>query len=147
LDVETGEGIIVEKCVNRLYLLYTSQNLLGTIFRVTFIVFYRRIWNIVGKYSILCCDRLHFFLGNELKYCNYWKLKYEAMPGHVAREGEPPHRAQSSTAIHHFRCTFICSRKKPNQRIPKVPGGTTILRLPGPVSFLFVLYFWREQYV
>jgi hypothetical protein len=29
---------------------------LGTIFRVTFIVFYRRIWNIVGKYSILCCD-------------------------------------------------------------------------------------------
>jgi hypothetical protein len=20
-------------------------------------VFYRRIWNIVGKYSILCCDR------------------------------------------------------------------------------------------
>jgi hypothetical protein len=38
-------------------LLYTSQNLLGTIFRVTFTVFYRRIWNIVGKYSILCCDR------------------------------------------------------------------------------------------
>jgi hypothetical protein len=37
-------------------LLYTSQNLLGTIFRVTFTVFYRRIWNIVGKYSILCCD-------------------------------------------------------------------------------------------
>jgi hypothetical protein len=30
---------------------------LGTIFRVTFTVFYRRIWNIVGKYSILCCDR------------------------------------------------------------------------------------------
>jgi hypothetical protein len=29
---------------------------LGTIFRVTFTVFYRRIWNIVGKYSILCCD-------------------------------------------------------------------------------------------
>jgi hypothetical protein len=26
------------------------------IFRVTFTVFYRRIWNIVGKYSILCCD-------------------------------------------------------------------------------------------
>jgi hypothetical protein len=25
---------------------------LGTIFRVTFTVFYRRIWNIVGKYSI-----------------------------------------------------------------------------------------------
>jgi hypothetical protein len=39
-------------------LLYTSQNLLGTIFRVTFTVFYRRIWNIVGKYSILCCDTL-----------------------------------------------------------------------------------------
>jgi hypothetical protein len=29
---------------------------LGTIFRVTFTVFYRRIWNIVGKYSILCCN-------------------------------------------------------------------------------------------
>jgi hypothetical protein len=29
---------------------------LGTIFRVTFTMFYRRIWNIVGKYSILCCD-------------------------------------------------------------------------------------------
>jgi hypothetical protein len=29
---------------------------LGTIFRVTFTVFYRRIWNIVGKYSIMCCD-------------------------------------------------------------------------------------------
>jgi hypothetical protein len=43
--------------LNGLYLLYTSQNLLGTIFRVTFTVFYRRIWNIVGKYSILCCDR------------------------------------------------------------------------------------------
>jgi hypothetical protein len=37
-------------------LLYTSQNLLGTIFRVAFTVFYRRIWSIVGKYSILCCD-------------------------------------------------------------------------------------------
>jgi hypothetical protein len=32
---------------------------LGTIFRVTFTVFYRRIWNIVGKYSILCCDTRH----------------------------------------------------------------------------------------
>jgi hypothetical protein len=42
--------------LNGLYLLYTSQNLLGTIFRVTFTVFYTRIWNIVGKYSILCCD-------------------------------------------------------------------------------------------
>jgi hypothetical protein len=30
---------------------------LGTIFRVTFTVFYRRIWNIVGKYSILCWDK------------------------------------------------------------------------------------------
>jgi hypothetical protein len=39
-------------------MLYTSQNLLGTIFRVTFTVFYRRIWNIVGKYSILCCDNI-----------------------------------------------------------------------------------------
>jgi hypothetical protein len=44
--------------LNGLYLLYTSQNLLGTIFRVTFTVFYRRIWNIVGKYSILYCDRI-----------------------------------------------------------------------------------------
>jgi hypothetical protein len=43
-----------------LYLLYTSQNLLGTIFRVTFTMFYRRIWNIVGKYSILCYDTIHF---------------------------------------------------------------------------------------
>jgi hypothetical protein len=42
--------------LNGLYLLYTSQNLLGTIFGVTFTVFYRRIWNIVGKYSILCCN-------------------------------------------------------------------------------------------
>jgi hypothetical protein len=42
--------------LNGLYLLYISQNLLGTIFRVTFTVFYRRIWSIVGKYSILCCD-------------------------------------------------------------------------------------------
>jgi hypothetical protein len=45
--------------LNGLYLLYTSQNLLGTIFRVTFTVFYRRIWNIVGKYSILCCDSMY----------------------------------------------------------------------------------------
>jgi hypothetical protein len=44
--------------LNGLYQLYTSQNLLGTIFRVTFTVFYRRIWNIVGKYSILCCDNV-----------------------------------------------------------------------------------------
>jgi hypothetical protein len=29
---------------------------LGTIFRVAFAVLYRRIWSIVGKYSILCCD-------------------------------------------------------------------------------------------
>jgi hypothetical protein len=44
-------------CANSgLYLLYTSQNLLGTIFRVTFAVLYRRIWSIVGNYSILCCD-------------------------------------------------------------------------------------------
>jgi hypothetical protein len=52
----------VEKCLIGLLLLYTSQNLLGTIFRVTFTVFYRRIWDIVGKYSILCCDMLsdHF---------------------------------------------------------------------------------------
>jgi hypothetical protein len=48
----------VEKCLIGLLLLYTSQNLLGTIFRVTFTVFYRRIWNIVGKYSILCCDTM-----------------------------------------------------------------------------------------
>jgi hypothetical protein len=48
--------IVVEKYVTGLLLLYTSQNLLGTIFRVTFTVFYRRIWNIVGKYSTLYCD-------------------------------------------------------------------------------------------
>jgi hypothetical protein len=47
---------VVGKCVIGLYLLYTSQNLLGTIFRVTFAVLYRRIWSIVGNYSILCCD-------------------------------------------------------------------------------------------
>jgi hypothetical protein len=52
----------VEKCLIGLLLLYTSQNLLGTIFRVTFTVFYRRIWNIVGKYSILCCDTQHALL-------------------------------------------------------------------------------------
>jgi hypothetical protein len=46
----------VEKCLIGLLLLYTSQNLLGMIFRVTFTVSYRRIWDIVGKYSILCCD-------------------------------------------------------------------------------------------
>jgi hypothetical protein len=49
--------LLWKSVLNGLYLLYTSQNLLGTIFRVTFTVFYRRIWNIVGKYSILCCDR------------------------------------------------------------------------------------------
>jgi hypothetical protein len=48
--------LLIEKCVIGLYLLYTSQNLLGTIFRVTFAVLYRRIWSIVGNYSILCCD-------------------------------------------------------------------------------------------
>jgi hypothetical protein len=48
--------VVVEKCVIGLYLLYTSQNLLGTIFRVTFAVLYRRIWSIVGNYSILCCN-------------------------------------------------------------------------------------------
>jgi hypothetical protein len=30
---------------------------LGTIFRVTLAVLYRRIWSIVGNYSILCCDK------------------------------------------------------------------------------------------
>jgi hypothetical protein len=48
--------LLIEKCVIGLYLLYTSQNLLGTIFRVTFAVLYRRIWSIVGNSSILCCD-------------------------------------------------------------------------------------------
>jgi hypothetical protein len=57
--------IEVEKCVIGLYLLYTSQNLLGTIFRVTFAVLYRRIWSIVGNYSILCCDSVHA-LGRDL---------------------------------------------------------------------------------
>jgi hypothetical protein len=49
--------LLIEKCVIGLYMLYTSQNLLGMIFRVTFAVLYRRIWSIVGNYSILCCDR------------------------------------------------------------------------------------------
>jgi hypothetical protein len=35
--------------LNGLYLLYTLQNLLGTIFRVAFAVLNRRIWSIVGK--------------------------------------------------------------------------------------------------
>jgi hypothetical protein len=48
--------MVIGKCLIGLLLLYTSQNLLGTIFRVTFTVFYRRIRSIVGKYSILCCD-------------------------------------------------------------------------------------------
>jgi hypothetical protein len=48
--------LLIEKCVIGLYLLYTSQNLLGTIFRVTFAVLYRRIWSIVGNYSILFYD-------------------------------------------------------------------------------------------
>jgi hypothetical protein len=48
--------LLIEKCVIGLYLLYTSQNLLGTIFRVTFAVLYRRIWSIAWNYSILCCD-------------------------------------------------------------------------------------------
>jgi hypothetical protein len=49
--------LLIEKCVIGLYLLYTSQNLLGTIFRVTFAVLYRRIWSIVGNCSILCYDQ------------------------------------------------------------------------------------------
>jgi hypothetical protein len=54
--VKPDKEIVVEKCITGLLLLYTSQNLLGMIFRVTFTVFYRRIWNIVGKYSTLCCN-------------------------------------------------------------------------------------------
>jgi hypothetical protein len=57
--------------LNGLYLLYTSQNLLGTIFRVTFTVFYRRIWNIVGKYSILCCDTRYYAI---LSGNNQWRV-------------------------------------------------------------------------
>jgi hypothetical protein len=49
--------LLIEKCVIGLYLLYTSQNLLGTIFRITFAVLYRRIWSIIGNYSILCYDK------------------------------------------------------------------------------------------
>jgi hypothetical protein len=51
--------LLIEKCVIGLYLLYTSQNLLGTILRVTFAVLYRRIWSIVGNYSILYYDIQH----------------------------------------------------------------------------------------
>jgi hypothetical protein len=49
--------LLIEKYVIGLYLLYTSQNLLGTIFRVTFAVLYRRIWSIIGNYSILYYDK------------------------------------------------------------------------------------------
>jgi hypothetical protein len=52
---------------------------LGTIFRVTFTVFYRRIWNIVGKYSILCCDKNiklthRFHIPSNVAYTK-WKEK------------------------------------------------------------------------
>jgi hypothetical protein len=30
-------------------------------------VFYRRIWNIVGKYSILCCDKMEEFMDDEME--------------------------------------------------------------------------------
>jgi hypothetical protein len=61
----------VEKCLIGLLLLYTSQNLLGTIFRVTFTVSYRRIWDIVGKYSILCCDKM-------IQVCSFISLLFSA---------------------------------------------------------------------
>jgi hypothetical protein len=67
--------------LNGLYLLYTSQNLLGMIFRVTFTVFYRRIWSIVGKYSILCCDIVYYY-----EYVQLQSLLHEAKRVRAQRE-------------------------------------------------------------
>jgi hypothetical protein len=67
--------------LNGLFLLYTSQNLLGTIFRVTFTVFYRRIWNIVGKYSILCCDtQKSGAAAGDSKAVEYVLIRIEEVP-------------------------------------------------------------------
>jgi hypothetical protein len=71
----------VEKYLIGLLLLYTSQNLLGTIFRVTFTVFYRRIWNIVGKYSILCWDtQKSGAAAGDSKAVEYIVIRIEEVP-------------------------------------------------------------------
>jgi hypothetical protein len=69
--------LLIEKCVIGLYLLYTSQNLLGTIFRVTFAVLYRRLWSTVGNYSILCYDKNpieNWSCNDDCKYLP-WKME------------------------------------------------------------------------
>jgi hypothetical protein len=83
--------------LNGLFLLYISQNLLGTIFRVTFTVFYRRIWNIVGKYSILCCDNGKVCLPLVLKYLG---LTIRILPLEHARESKFPNLIMPSLNIH-----------------------------------------------
>jgi hypothetical protein len=70
--------LLIEKCVIGLYLLYTSQNLLGTIFRVTSAVLYRRIWSIVGNYSILCYDNVHVNIRKKILYF-YIHMNKEAL--------------------------------------------------------------------
>jgi hypothetical protein len=67
--------------LNGLYLLYISENLLGTIFRVTFTVFYRRIWSIVGKYSIVCCDtQKSGAAAGDSKAVEYVVIRIEEVP-------------------------------------------------------------------
>jgi hypothetical protein len=78
----------VEKCLIGLLLLYTSQNLLGTIFRVTFTVFYRRIWDIVGKYSILCCDTPRY--------------PEELQPGYQQKPASPSYPVRPGTTMVSF---------------------------------------------
>jgi hypothetical protein len=98
--------LLIEKCVIGLYLLYTSQNLFGTIFRVTFAMLYRRIWSIVGNYSILCCDSsaleepphlpVHFVIDRVL--CLYRRLRRRTQGQTLHRWGKgsvtsaPPRR-------------------------------------------------------
>jgi hypothetical protein len=54
---------------------------LGTIFRVTFTVFYRRIWNIVGKHSILCCDtQKSGAAAGDSKAVEYVVIRIEEVP-------------------------------------------------------------------
>jgi hypothetical protein len=67
--------------LNGLYLLYTSQNLLGTIFRVAFAVLYRRIWSIIRKYSILCCDTQNSgTAAGDSKAVGYVGIRIEEVP-------------------------------------------------------------------
>jgi hypothetical protein len=44
-------------------------------------MFYRRIWNIVGKYSILCCDMQKFGAAAEdSKALEYVVIQIEEVP-------------------------------------------------------------------